>query len=115
MRELRSIGCSPSVSVCFYFCCAKYHGTAGNPVVRTLPLTLDFNPTLRCAMAKAWVVSRQRAATIFAKDYEPDGRLLVSGCVRHFISKSAGDASLRSLRGGHAHVEFLAFDPIFHQ
>src|SRR5258705_12471592 len=98
MKKLRSMNSSVAVSVCLYFSSANYHGAAGNPVIRALPLTLDFNPMLRCAMAKARVVSGQGAATIFAKDYELDGRLLVSGCVGHFIRKAAGEAVHRALR-----------------
>src|SRR5260370_20576502 len=98
MRELCSIGCSPSVSVCFYFGRVKYHGAARNSVIRALPLALDFNATLRCAMAKSRVVSGQRAVTIFAQDQEPDGRFLVRGCVGDFICKAAGEAVHRTLR-----------------
>src|SRR5947199_6432868 len=112
MRDLRSIDSSTPVSVWFGFCCVKYHGTAGNPVVRALPLALDFNATLRCPMAKSRVVSGQRALTIFAQNNEPDGRLLVGGCVGHFICKAAGEAVYRAFRRVHRHVEFLALHPV---
>src|SRR5258708_23643884 len=104
MIRLRSIVSSVSVSVCFCFCRVKYHGAAGNSVIRALPLALDFNATLRCAMAKSRVVSGQRAVTIFAQNHEPDGRLFVGGWVGHFICKAAGEAVFPAFPTGHPAV-----------
>src|SRR2546425_13078056 len=98
MRGLRSIDSSASVSVYFCFGRVKYHGASGNSVIRALPLALDFNATLRCPMAKSRVAARQRIVTIFAQDQEPDGRLLVRGCVGRFICKAAGEAVYRAVR-----------------
>src|SRR5712691_11343719 len=98
MRELRSIGSSASVSVRFVFCSVKYDGAAGNTVIRALPFALDFNATLRCPMTKSRVAPGQRAVTIFPQDQEPDGGLLVRGCVCDFIRKAAGEAVHWALR-----------------
>src|SRR5437667_11991333 len=80
------------------FCRVKYHGASWNSVIRALPLALDFNTTLRCSMAKSRIAARQRAVTIFAQDQQPNGRLLVGGCVGHFICKAAGEAVHRASR-----------------
>ena len=74
------------------FCRVKHHGTSGNSVIAALPLALDFNATLRCPTAKSRVAPGQRTVAIFAQDQQPDGRLLVGGCVGHFICKAAGEA-----------------------
>src|SRR5258708_527592 len=115
MREFRSIGCSPSVSVWFALCRMKYYGATGNSVIRALPLALDFNATLRCPMAESWVATGQRAVAIFAQEQEPNGRLLVRGCMSYFICKAAGQAVHRALRRIHRHVELFALHPVRHQ
>src|SRR6266478_6353018 len=115
MRRLRSIDFLASVSVWFPFCRVKYHRAAGNSVIRPLPLALDFNATLRCPMPKTRVPTGQWAVTIFAQDKQPDGCLLVRGCVGHFICEAAGETVHRALGRVHRHVEFFALHPVGYQ
>src|SRR6266404_131826 len=98
MRESRDSCSFVSIRGFPHFGCVKYHGASWDSVIRALPFALDFNATLRCPMAKSRVASGQRAVTIFAQDQEPDGRLLVCGCVGYFICKAAGEAVHRAIR-----------------